>query len=302
MTYAGLTHSTMDADSEAKFDIEVRPLYSRNLDRTENELDSRYARAIVRTDTQEHLGILGPRTEPIPYKETIEETNDALARLGIYHNFTTEVYDNGAMMRRKIEFPHTTIEPVVGDVVCFSIDHFDSYNGKWALQLNATAKRLVCLNGMTRPDYIVRAYTKHTRNAGLKYSEILDKIQLGMDTFKDSSETYTKYYNTPIDHEHFEQLITKTIAYNPKHDPTQLRPEYSKLKIKALNEHWDRNSATLGSNAWAAYNAMTEWATHGATRGAAHMVERNRNQEVAKALRSSYWKNLVNESTNLRVI
>ena len=67
------THSTLDADSDAKFDIEVRPLYSRNLDRTENELDSRYARAIVRTDTQEHLGILGPRTEPIPYKETIEE-------------------------------------------------------------------------------------------------------------------------------------------------------------------------------------------------------------------------------------
>ena len=65
-------------------------------------------------------------------------------------------------------------------------------------QLNATAKRLVCLNGMTRPDYIVRAYTKHTRNAGLKYSEILEKIQLGMDTFRDSSETYTKYYNTPM--------------------------------------------------------------------------------------------------------
>ena len=287
----------------ADFPIDVLPLYSRAIDTgVENELDARHARVVVRTDTNEHLGIVGPRTMPIPYARTMEATDYVLNDAGLRYTSNTKVFDNGSTMRRQITFPNITIEPVVGDVVCFQIDHFDSYNGKWALQLNASGQRLVCLNGMTQPDYYVRAYTRHTTNAVLNVHELADQLREGIDNFKESNDKYQRYYKEPCNYDQFARLMLKTIAYNKEHEYDDKRPAISKMRMEQLNECWDSNTATLGHNCWAAYNAMTEWATHAKTRGQSHMMERKRNAEVAKVLRHPMWKDMVNESTNLRVI
>ena len=69
----------------ADFPIDVLPLYSRAIDTgIENELDARHARVVVRTDTNEHLGIVGPRTMPIPYARTMEAT-DYVLDLSLIH-------------------------------------------------------------------------------------------------------------------------------------------------------------------------------------------------------------------------
>ncbi len=289
--------------NKADFPIDVWPLYSRDpVTDKERVLSDRHARVVVRTDTNEHLGILGPRTEPIPYARSMQATDEALEHIGLRYDSKTQVYDNGATVRRQITFPNITIEPVVGDTVCFKIDHFDSYNGKWALQLNATGERLVCLNGMTRPDYYVRAYTRHTRNAGLNIPELMNKIREGVEDFKQSNDTYQRYYNRECTWNKFEQLMLNTIAYNKEHESDEKRPAVSKMRMEQLSRCWDYNSSTLGQNCWAAYNAMTEWATHAPTRGHTHMMERKRNAEVAKVLRHPMWKNMVDEPTNLRMI
>lgn len=287
----------------ADFPIDVLPLYSRAIDTgVENELDARHARVVVRTDTNEHLGIVGPRTMPIPYARTMEATDYVLQDAGLRYKSNTKVFENGATMRRQITFPNITIEPVVGDVVCFQIDHFDSYNGKWALQLNASGQRLVCLNGMTQPDYYVRAYTRHTMNAVLNVREYAEQLREGIENFKESNDKYQRYYKQPCSYAKFADLMLKTIAYNKEHEYDDKRPAISKMRMEQLNECWDSNSKTLGQNCWAAYNAMTEWATHAKTRGQPHMMERKRNAEVAKVLRHPMWKDMVNETTNLRVI
>ena len=294
---------TYYSGNDADFPIDVLPLYSRSTATgEERELAARHARVVVRTDTNEHLGIVGPRTMPIPYARTMEATDCVLDDAGFRYESKTKVFDNGSTMRRQITFPNITIEPVVGDVVCFQIDHFDSYNGKWALQLNASGQRLVCLNGMTQPDYYVRAYTRHTTNAVLNVHEYAEQLREGIEKFKESNDKYQRYYKQPCNYSKFADLMRKTIAYNKEHESDEKRPAISKMRMEQLNGCWDYNSSTLGENCWAAYNAMTEWATHAPTRGQSHMMERKRNAEVAKVLRHPMWKDMVNETTNLRVV
>ena len=87
--------------NKADFPIDVLPLYSRDpVTDKERVLSDRHARVVVRTDTNEHLGILGPRTEPIPYARTMQATDEALNHIGLRYDSKTQVYDNGATVRR----------------------------------------------------------------------------------------------------------------------------------------------------------------------------------------------------------
>ena len=63
-------------------------------------------------------------------------------------------------------------------------------------------------------------------------------------------------------------------------------------QLDALMKQYHEERQTLGNTAWAAYNAMTHWASH-PDASKPYNVERTRSNAVAKALRSNTWNTKV---------
>ena len=108
------------------------------------------ARAIVRTDTNQVLGVHGSKYKAIKHDDVVNSVFEAVAASGISNDYDHKinVFDNGAKMRGIIRFNDLVIEPSVGDIIAFQLTFFNSYDGSWAFQQSAEGLRLDCLNGM----------------------------------------------------------------------------------------------------------------------------------------------------------
>lgn len=248
------------------------------------------------------LGIVGPRTKIHPYKENCEIVNEALSNNQDIDltdiKITNEVFDNGAFMRRTIEFPRMPIEPQVGDIVNFRIVHFDSYNSKWATQVIAEPMRLWCLNGCTTADYTVKYYSRHGNN-GMTLKQFTKTLEDAVIDFQDQEGRFKKMINTKLIWSDARKIISffaKTNIQGTSGKSARQKDIYgynfSKELYDQIFANWQIEYVESGDTLFTLYNAFTRWATHGKTTGQAHTVQRNRNTRIAQLLKSDKWKQL----------
>ena len=247
--------------------------------------------AVVR-DNSTVLGVVGPRTKLHPYKDTCEVVNEALSNdmdIDLSNaKVTNQIFNSGAYMKRTIEFPNMSIEPTLNDIVNFSIVHYDSYNMKWATQIIAQPRRLVCLNGQTTSDYTIKFYSKHSSNDPVSLKEFSATLEEAVIDFQKQEGKFKTMISTPLNVEQAHNFI-KTFCLSPtKIDPNN----YSKPMYNKLLSSYEKEEKLSGNTVYTLYNALTRWGTHAETKGQQHTVERHRNARIAQALRSKEWKEL----------
>ena len=112
------------------------------------------AQAIMRTDTNQVLGVHGSKYKAIKHDDVVNSVLDAVKKSNVSTDYDTkiEVFDNGAKLRGTIDFNDLTVEPNVGDYIKFRVQFFNSYDSSWAFQQSAFGLRLWCLNGCTHSD------------------------------------------------------------------------------------------------------------------------------------------------------
>lgn len=257
----------------------------------EMHIPSESYQAVIRTDTREVLAIHGSSYKLTPHSEIIEATNQALLESGLDLNHARvrdRVFDRGARIERRINFPQIITQPRVGDIVDFMITIRNSYDGSWRYQLDAGARRLVCLNGMTLPtNTAVRTRQRHT--SAINVDGEATKIANAVDAFKDSEGVWRLWTETPVNDEQIKGVWARSLA----HAPTPSRPDnVSNKLLDRLMTGWQRESRMLGRNLWAAYNASTAWATHEETVGKEHDVRKRRDERVHGMINSKEWKEL----------
>jgi len=86
------------------------------------------ARCIVRTDTNEVLGVHGSKYKAIKHDDVVNSVMDAVSQSNVSKDYDTkiEVFDNGAKLRGTIDFSDLVMEPAVGDYVRFRVQFFNS--------------------------------------------------------------------------------------------------------------------------------------------------------------------------------
>lgn len=302
--------------SKFEFPVEMTPVYVPQTDNpgTLVEVPAKMARAVVRSDTTEILGIHGDQYKLVPYVDQLRPVNDALLDSGLDLSDITvkdSLYEGGARMEREIifnkhkfavapgrgYFPHqpsyydTGAE--VGDTVALVLRMRNSYDGGWSYESSFGGKRLRCLNGVWVLDTIARTRGKHTAN--LSNVAAIEKIKRGiemMDKMKDALVDMTK---TRITAGQVQTLFKRTLAHVPRQDKET--PPFSDRVLAHLMNIWERNEAELGATKWTAYNAATEWATHVedtmSKRGSAHNVRYQREAKVASMLKSNEWDRII---------
>ena len=239
------------------------------------------ARGIMRTDTNEMLGVHGSKYRAIKHDDVVNSIFDAISSANISKDFNhkIEVFDNGAKMRGTIDFDDLVIAPALNDHIKFQIIFFNSYDGSWSFGQQAQGLRLWCLNGCTTPDTIAKTMAKHTTNVNVTASA--SKIEAGVDSFFNSKSKYQQWMQEKLEHETAERFFKATLA---KVKTPQTKDKWNNKQLDSLMSCWRKESRVLGNNKWALYNACTYWATHTNESSSPANTRRLRENQLAKFL------------------
>lgn len=245
------------------------------------EVPQSMAQAIVRTDTNQVLGVHGSKYKAIKHDDVVNSVFDAIGNANIssdsYHRI--EVFENGKKMRGTVFFPDLVIEPEVGDHIQFQVVFYNSYDGSWSFAQQAQGLRLWCMNGCTTSDTIAKTVAKHTTNVNVSASAA--KIQVGLDAFFNSKDLYQLWMKQKVTSLEAEHFLKQTIC-KVKNNTSQEKFNFKQLDN--LMGTWNKNMQNLGRNKWALYNTLTEWATHTNDSRSPAQTRRLRENQVAKAL------------------
>ena len=237
------------------------------------------------------LGHHGSRYKLVPHDDVVNSIMDAVKQSDIttdYKEPSISVFENGRKMRGELIFPDLTLHPKVGDFVQARIVFTNSYDQSWSFFQSFDALRLWCLNGCTTPNAVARSRYKHTTFLNVDGSAA--KIQKGAEHFHTRKDEWQKWMKRKISNDYAEIFFKKTIAKGFSRQ--QSVENVNQKQMENLLRIWENETKQLGNNQWALYNCLTYWATHTQDARTPHVQRHNREQEIAKAMKSKMWTQL----------
>lgn len=181
------------------------------------------------------------------------------------------------------------------DKVVPRLDVFNSVDMSWSFQVFSGAYRDLCRNTLVFGGQ--KAYhqkKKHTRN--LDTSALTGKAVLSLDMFTGQRELMDRWAGTSMSERQFSDILEGTICQRPARpsDSPDEKPVNKGLLDYLLYQYRDEREE-LGETVWAAYNALTHWATHTMDTPRAkktqrsHDVQRQRGDAVRDVITSELW-------------
>lgn len=253
----------------------------------EIEVPQSMARALVRTDTNQVLGVHTDKYKVIHHDDVVNSVMDSVSKANISSDYTVDVQvlEDGRKLKGQILFNDVTIQPQKDDYIKFRIPFYNSYDGSWSFSITCDGIRLWCLNGCTTADTITKAASKHTASANVFSSAY--KIQRGFEMFLSSEEKYRAYKSIDISST-MAANVFRGLSKMPSTD-SYGRNKYNERQMNNLRSQWRQEKESLGSNVWALYNTLTHWATHTSDYKQPATTTRNRENQLAKLFRNEHW-------------
>jgi hypothetical protein len=244
---------------------------------------------LKRADNGKRLNMCRSSYTVLPNAAVVQTMEDAIKKADISndYNFKITSLDDGRKFSCEIIWPDATVAPNVGDITSFRVRAFNSYDGTLPFSESADGLRLICKNGQVMPHAIAGQVSRHTKN--IDVAGVADRIVKGFEMFQNQREVWALMTQTKID-------VPETIEFFKTHlvqQPTlATRDPFNRKQLASLASILDTEVYTLGRNKWAAYNAMTAWATHVGETASPAITTRNREEKIARAMRSSAWRQL----------
>lgn len=247
-------------DTNYDFPVELQPIYLAG-----NKLIDK-KKAVVRTDTNESLGIVSDDYGLVKHATVIDSFREAGKEYGVEEKIT--LARNGAQLFYQMTFPKIEMEVKKGDLVRMMMIAKNSYNGMNSLQVIFGAFRLVCSNGMILGTQFISFNYKHIGNVGGMIDASITN------QYKDAYAQYIKLFGerAPM----IQAMIKKPAVGDNLFDPkvTQM-PKY--LLVEAENSFKENKDQSV----WGYYNALTFAVTH---------KRRNDNQDIYIENGVKAWK------------
>lgn len=274
----------LDFTNSWEFPVEQQPIY--------DELGNIIAghQAVVRTDTDQVLGVHGSRYKIVTHDDVVNSIIDGVksADLSDDYEVTVDVLEDGRKLRGEILFNDLTVEPVVGDYVKFRVSFFNSYDASWSFSQQANGLRLWCLNGCTTADTVAKSTYKHTASVNVEGSAA--KVINGFRHFTSRKDVWQDWMHTKLEQEQVENFFKKTVckAFTRQQSVTKTNEK----QLENLLGIWNDERSALGSNKWALYNCLTYWATHTKDLRKPEIAKYNRELQIASAMKSKQWESM----------
>lgn len=206
--------------------------------------------AVVRTDTQELLGIHSRSYKVVPNEPLFRGFDEALRASNLHVDgliIDDHVNYGGRRAIRHYRFPCITTEPRIGDIVELRISVVNSFDCANAFSAQVGGMRLWCLNGAVSLQGATSVYGRHT--AGFDTGRALGKI----------NEAIERYLLAAVDWSEWSQ---REISEVDARTALAAFPDLNPALESRLEQAWNTESAQAGRTVWSLYNATTRWATH----------------------------------------
>ena len=227
-------------------------------------------KAIVRTDTNEVLGIHSNGYKLVKHEEVFPVVEDVFNKLldtnGMQIHNTVD--NSGARVLRTYLFPEHEIRLPKDDNVALQVRVANSLDASFSFVLQAGGIRWACWNGCVSG--AVMANVKHKHTAGLDVEYVLGVLNRSLQDFENNGELWKRWSMTLVSNEQATAILTSLAT--------------SKKMLEELKVNWQLQRCTLGATAWALYNVMTEWSTHTSTKAAQSTALLQREAKVRAVL------------------
>jgi hypothetical protein len=213
---------------------------------------------------------------------------------------TDRIYGYGKRVHRTVVFHDLNIETRTRtgkpDRVECRMDIFNSVDLSWAFQVFSGAYRDLCRNSLVFGG--AKSYHQRKVHKGhVSIDAMISKAGYGLDMWVNNRDQMNIWKESHCSSFDFQRMLQQTICRKKtkaaKHDETLAINE---TKLNWLLERFSEETPELGNTLWAAYNALTHYATHlpGTTtrNNNKELVATRRNDEVRDVIGSSFWQGL----------
>ena len=199
-------------------------------------------------------------------------------------------YDDGLRAHRTVHF--MDLQHAVGDkqdkVVC-RMDIFNSIDMSWAFQIFSGAYRDLCRNTLVfGGEKAYHQKSKHTKN--LEPAALIGKAAMGLNMWESQLDLMNRWRGARLSDEQFGQILAETVCAKSG-EAVKLghaKPVNERL-FNYLMHQFNAEKQELGATMWAAYNALTHWATH---TNVTWEDEKGPRGRLARAQPASTWCNV----------
>jgi len=216
------------------------------------------------------------------------------------------LYEGGLRAHRTIHF--NDLQTTIGDssdLVRCRMDIFNSVDKSWCFQIFSGAYRDLCRNTLVfggEKSYHQKA--KHTKN--LSVEAMITKAGCSLDMWTSQRDQMRAWQGSRLSDEQFANILKESIcAKTGRAVKAGIDTGVNERLMNALLYLFDKEKPELGGTMWAAYNALTHWATHtnetvtnletgkeyqtGKKTAKVYDVQRKRNEQVKQVLNSAAW-------------
>lgn len=250
-----------------------------------NYTSSNSYQAVVRTDTNEVLGIHGKGYNLLSNAEAFDAFDEALHESQLDLSGMTvknEIANFGAKSFRTYTFPAHTVQ--VGrsdDETQLKLQIINSYDGSTGFSSRLGGFRLLCSNGMVIGKTFLHASIRHTKSLDIK--TVISRLNETIDVYLENSQQWQQWSKQRISLYDLEGVIKHFSDGNEKLE-------------QVLIENYHAEAQYLGPTKWSLFNSFTHWTTHFPVRESsqhnAASIRLNRELRVQHLLESSEWKRL----------
>ena len=251
------------------------PIYSKTplLYQLDNDLDPLKApgrHVIINTRNDQVVNVVKDKFsldyQPLHGVNIIENmlVESGLDLTGVTREYS-EAYDGGRYVVN-YTLPAHEIDLGNGDVSALQLSHRNSFDGSWCFTLEVGYLRMVCTNGQVSIDHFTVFKTKHTPSMSPEHGA--RKIAAVLNGFEKERERWTAWKQESISDMAAFKIFAKAAKFEVDdqmslHEILSSKNYSMSRAMKYMwNQYQSHEKRDLGSNEWAAYNAMTHWATH----------------------------------------
>ena len=254
-----------DAMAQAGLDwqVDTQDLFLNN----EGELGQKIThKAVVRSDNNEVLGVVGPRWTPyqntsaFKWFEPFVENKEAVFS-------TAGCLKKGAIVWIQAKLNRDPSEIVAGDLVEKYLLLSNAHDGKLSVRVGFTPQRVICINTLhmahnAESSKLVRV--RHSANVQNNVDALQDVINAADADFEATAQQYRFLASRQINSQDLDRYV-KIVLGKEKvaNDDLATRTKNQMQEIIGLVESGLGNNApNVSGTWWAAYNGVTEWLTH----------------------------------------
>jgi hypothetical protein len=178
-----------------------------------------------------------------------------------------------------LRFPKHSIETRKDDPTELQLAARNSWDGSWPFKVDVGGFRIACANGQFDGDFISAFSSRHTRN--LTFDGMVDGLDRSLEMFQSAGEKWLSYRKIKLKKDDAQLVLMEYLGKSFEDDEEKIAYlDRKSARRDEIFEKMDNYGKDMGWNLLAAYNAMTDDASHNSSDPLAQFTRGKRLSEV----------------------